>query len=455
MKERFRRKILQDRAKVKSEICNTIGGRCISTLDSGICGRFRVFALIEFFPLTIRGRPVITTTNISAASHPFLRGARNGIVLALILLGGGLVTPSCGYFAGALPAPGTAQENLASITLPPGFTIEIWADGVHNARSLELAPSGTVFVGTRSSDRVYAIPPGTRNPIVIARGLETPNGVAFRNGDLYVAEISRVLKFPAIELSLRNPPAPIVVNDGFPGDRSHGWKFIKFGPDGMLYVPVGMPCNICERDDKRYGTIMRMHPDGSGLEVFASGIRNTVGFDWHPDTRELWFTENGRDWLGDDLPPDELNRAPRKGMNFGFPYFFGKNVPDPEFTGADPSGMIPSALDLGAHVAALGMRFYTGTQFPEKYRKGIFIAEHGSWNRSTPTGYRVMFVALKDSVPVSAEVFAEGWLQGRVAWGRPVDVLVLPDGSLLVSDDKADVIYRISYSPSRTHRTDS
>jgi glucose/arabinose dehydrogenase len=286
----------------------------------------------------------------------------------------------------------------------------------------------------------------TKEVITVARGLDTPNGVAVRDGDLYVAEISRVIRFDGIESSLRNPPAFVVMNGGFPADEAHGWKFIRFGPDGKLYVPVGMPCNICEREDPRYGTIMRMNPDGSGLEVYASGIRNTVGFDWHPGTGELWFTENGRDWLGDDLPPDELNRAAGPGRHFGFPYCYGSGTPDPDFPGRDCSQYVPAELELGAHVAALGMRFYAGDQFPEKYRGGIFIAEHGSWNRSTPVGYRVMFVAIRDNAPVSHEVFAEGWLQGNFAWGRPVDVLVLPDGSLLVSDDKAGVIYRISYA---------
>jgi glucose/arabinose dehydrogenase len=358
----------------------------------------------------------------------------------------GLTTASCGYLAGGLPAPGNPEAQLHQIKLPPGFSIEVWVSGIENARSMTMSPAGTIFVGTRSLDRVYAIPPGTRTPLVIASGLESPNGVAFKNGDLYVAEISRVIKFRNIEANLRHPPVPVVVNETFPHDQAHGWKFIQFGPDGRLYVPVGMPCNICERDDKKYGTIMRMNDDGSGLEIFATGIRNTVGFDWDPRNGELWFTENGRDWLGDDLPPDELNRAPRPGMDFGFPYFFGKNVPDPEFTNASPAGRIPAAQELGAHVAALGMRFYTGTLFPDRYRGGMFIAEHGSWNRSTASGYRVVFVTLRDSTPVSHEVFADGWLQGNAAWGRPVDVLVMPDGALLVSDDKAGALYRITYT---------
>jgi glucose/arabinose dehydrogenase len=238
----------------------------------------------------------------------------------------------------------------------------------------------------------------------------------------------------------------VLVNDGFPSDAHHGWKFIRFGPDGWLYVPVGAPCNICEREDARYASIMRMKPDGSSLEVFASGIRNTVGFDWHPATKELWFTDNGRDMLGDDMPPDELNRAPQKGMNFGFPYCHGKNISDPQYGAKHAcSQSIPPEQELGPHVAALGMRFYTGATFPAEYRNQIFIAEHGSWNRSHKIGYRVMLVRLEGNRVVKYEEFARGWLQGESAWGRPVDVQVMPDGALLVSDDDAGAIYRIAY----------
>ena len=270
--------------------------------------------------------------------------------------------------------------------------------------------------------------------------------MAFRQGSLYVAEVGRVLRFADIERTYAASPKASVVTDALPAERGHEWKFLRAGPDGKLYVGVGVPCNICEPEDGRYGTIMRMNTDGSGLEVFARGIRNTVGFDWAPGTRELWFTENGRDWLGDDRPPDELNHAARAGMHFGFPYCYGSaNTPDPQFTGKDLAGYTTAVMDLGAHVAALGMRFYSGPMFPADYRGGAFIAEHGSWNSSTPVGYRVVFVRFQDGRPVSSRVFAEGWLAGKVAWGRPVDVEVLPDGSLLVSDDKADAVYRISY----------
>jgi glucose/arabinose dehydrogenase len=340
---------------------------------------------------------------------------------------------------------------LEKIKLPTGFEISLYANNVPNARSMTLSPDGTLFVGTRKVGNVYAILDRDKDNtadqvITIASGLNMPNGVAFRDGALYVAEVNRVLRFDNIESKLDDPGTPTVVNDSFPSDKSHGWKFIRFGPDGMLYVPVGAPCNICEQEDERYASIMRMQPDGTGLEVFAHGVRNTVGFDWHPETKELWFTDNGRDWMGDDRPPDELNHAPKKGMHFGFPYCHGENIDDPEFGNErNCDQFTPPALELGPHVAALGMRFYTGQMFPKKYQNQIFIAEHGSWNRSTPIGYRVMLVRLENNKAISYQVFAEGWLQGGTAWGRPVDVLVMPDGALLVSDDKAGVIYRISY----------
>lgn len=346
----------------------------------------------------------------------------------------------------------TQAAELDRIDLPPGFEIDIYADDVPNARSMALGPEGTLFVGSRTAGRVYAVLDQNKDNkadevIIIAQGLRMPNGVAIRDGDLYVAEISRVLRYDNIEADLNNPPAPVVINDTFPKDEHHGWKFIRFGPDGMLYVPVGGPCNVCERnDDERYASITRMQPDGTGQEVFARGVRNTVGFDWHPTTEELWFTDNGRDLMGDDVPPDELNHAPEPDMHFGFPFCHGGDVPDPGFgAGRECQEFTPPAMKLGPHVASLGMRFYTGSMFPNLYRNQIFIAEHGSWNRSTPIGYRITLVKLEGNKAVSYEVFAEGWLQGESAWGRPVDVLVMPDGALLVSDDRAGAIYRISY----------
>lgn len=348
------------------------------------------------------------------------------------------------------PVSGNQDPPLNKIRLPDGFEISIYASDVPGARSMAVGPNGTLFVGTRVG-KVYAIVDRNRNNradevITVARGLRMPNGVAFRGSALYVGEVSRVLRYDNIEARLSNPPTPVVVNDTFPGDRHHGWKFIRFGPDGQLYVQVGAPCNVCERSDGHYALIMRMNPDGTGLEVFARGVRNTVGFDWHPETKTLWFTDNGRDWLGDDVPPDELNHSPRKGLHFGFPYCHGGDISDPEFGGKHAcEEFVPPAMKLGPHVAAIGMRFYTGTMFPDRYRNQIFIAEHGSWNRSTPIGYRVTLVRLEENRAVTYEVFAEGWLQGNAAWGRPADVLVMPDGALLVSDDRAGVIYRIVY----------
>ncbi len=288
--------------------------------------------------------------------------------------------------------------------------------------------------------------------IEIAQGLNTPNGVALRDGDLYVAEISRILRYDDIESRLENPPEPVVVKDDFPTDRAHGWKFIAFGPDGKLYVPVGAPCNVCDRsgDAPIYASITRMNPDGSDFEIFARGVRNTVGFDWHPETGDLWFTDNGRDGWGDNRPPDTMHRSDRAGLHHGYPYCYNGNLPDPDF-GSRPCGdFTPPAQGLGPHVAALGMRFYQGDMFPEEYRGQIFIAEHGSWNRSEEaghTGHRLTRLRLDGNRVVEYEIFAEGWLMpNNNAWGRPVDVQEMPDGALLVSDDSAGVIYRITYT---------
>ena len=322
-------------------------------------------------------------------------------------------------------------------------------------RSLAIGQRGTIFIGSRSNGKVYALQDSNGDFLadrrfVIASGLNNPNGVAFRNNALYVAEIGRILRFDAIESRLNNPLAPIVVNDTFPKDTHHGWKFIRFGPDGYLYIPVGAPCNICDPRDPRYASIMRMRPDGTGLEIFASGVRNTVGFDWHPISHTLFFTDNGRDWMGNNIPPDELNMAPKKGMHFGFPYCHGNNMIDPKFgKGKKCTDFTKPIKELGPHVAALGMRFYTGNQFPKKYKNQIFIAEHGSWNRIPPAGYRITLVGFDENNSPSYSVFAQGWLEGITSWGRPVDILVMPDGSILVSDDKADAIYRIWHSNKR------
>jgi glucose/arabinose dehydrogenase len=271
--------------------------------------------------------------------------------------------------------------------------------------------------------------------------------VAVRNGALYVAEINRILRFDNVEANLRKPPKPVVVNDQYPREGHHGWKYIAFGPDGWLYVPVGAPCNICEPDSNRYALISRIKPDGTGYEVYARGIRNSVGFDWDPRTKALWFDEHGRDMMGDDMPADELNYAPKAGMNFGYPYCHQGDTPDPEFGKKHKCDeFTPPAWKQGGHVAPNGLKFYTGTMFPPEYRNRIFIAQHGSWNRSKKNGYRVVSVTVTDGTVEKSEIFAQGWMENEEVWGRPVDLLVLADGSLLISDDTAGAVYRVTYS---------
>ena len=348
--------------------------------------------------------------------------------------------------------PSSTDPRLSQITLPAGFHIDIYAEGVDNARSMALGSDGTLFVGSRHAGKVYAVKDldgdfKADQVLTIDSGLFMPSGVAFRDGALYVAEVNRVLRYDFIEPRIDNPPEPVVVSTELPSDQHHGWKFIQFGPDNKLYIPVGGPCNVCERDDPRYASILRMNPDGTDQEVYVSGVRNTVGFDWHPTTNELWFTDNGRDNLGQDIPPDELNRVTQAGQHFGFPYHHATDIPDPDFGSKRAKDTTVSpAMELGPHVAAIGMRFYTGEMFPAAYRNQIFIAEHGSWNRDQKIGYRVMMVRLNGSDPVSYEPFIEGWLQGEDNWGRPADVLVMPDGSMLVSDDLTGLIYRITYA---------
>lgn len=346
----------------------------------------------------------------------------------------------------------SADLPLGSIKLPKGFSISVYAE-VENARSMAISPSGTVFVGNRNEDKVYAIKDTDGDfkadkKWVIASGLNMPNGVAFKDGDLYVAEVSRIHKFAGIEGKLNSPGKSQVIYDKFPTETHHGWKYIAFGPDGKLYVPVGAPCNICESKSPVYASIHRMNADGTGLELFASGVRNTVGFTWHPETKDLWFTDNGRDMLGDDIPPCELNSASKQGMHFGYPYCHGGTIKDPEFGSKRSCDEFAKPMqNLGAHVAPLGLKFYTGKMFPIEYKNQIILAEHGSWNRKTKSGYKLSVVKMENGKVVSYQPFATGWLDESTqkVWGRPVDVLLLPDGSMLVSDDQAGVIYRITY----------
>jgi len=393
--------------------------------------------------------PACRTTSMASSLHR----VRRGRVRAALVAGLSVCTA-----AGAAP-------QLDKLRMPDGFRVELLTDAVPNARQMTLGRSadgkGIVYVGSASAGKVYAVEyesSGRANVRTIAAGLQLPTGVAYREGALFVAALARVMRFDGIDDKLAAPPAPVLVSDRFPSETHHGRRFIAFGPDGKLYVPVGAPCNICLPDD-RHGVIQRMKVDGSAIETVARGVRNSVGFDWSPVDRTLWFTDNGRDMLGDDLPADELDRVTRTGEHFGYPFCHQGDAADPEF-GAQRacSEFTAPAAKLGAHVAALGMRFYGGTQFPAAYRGNIFIAEHGSWNRSRKSGYRVVRVAVDGQGRAGPpEPFLEGFLQvdgsGReTVWGRPADVLLLPDGSLLVSDDLVGAIYRVRYGEPDTSR---
>ncbi|MGE6569759.1 PQQ-dependent sugar dehydrogenase [Shewanella vesiculosa] len=365
---------------------------------------------------------------------------------------------------------------LDRIQLPQGFSIDIYAENIENARQMALGDNGTVFVGSRKAGNVYALIDTNHDfkadkKIIVATDLFMPSGIAFHQGSLYVAEVDKIWRYPDIEKSLPTIPKAELVFDKLPNKSHHGWKFIAFGPDGKLYVPVGAPCNVCE-SELPFASILKLDPDsqladnqltgsqqtqtqkaGSTQQdsmqttIVAQGVRNSVGFDFHPVTGELWFTDNGRDMMGDDLPDDELNRVSQTGQHFGFPYVHNNNIADPEFTNPEIAKLnTPPALTLGAHVAALGMEFYQGQQFPAEYKNTILIAQHGSWNRSNKVGYRIMKVVLNGNTVSDYSPFATGWLNGEQSWGRPVDVMTLADGSILVSDDFASAVYRISYS---------
>ena len=358
----------------------------------------------------------------------------------------------CLYF------PLRAAPPIQRLTLPPGFHLSIFSDQVPAAREMALGPDGTVYVGSMDAGKVYALTDANHDGRaervrVLASGLRMPVGVAWHDGDLYISAVSRILVLRDIGKHLDDPPAPQVVTSAFPDKRHHGWKFIAFGPDGKLYVPVGAPCNICA-PPLPYAALWRMNPDGSARQLVARGIRNSVGFAWQPGTGKLWFTDNGRDMLGDDIPSDELNRVDHMGQHFGYPYCHQGDLPDPEYgKGHACSNYAPPALKLGAHVASLGMRFYSGTMFPPRYRGAILIAEHGSWNRTRKSGYRVMAVAVKGDRVERQWPLVDGFQENEKAWGRPADVLVMPDGSVLISDDLAGAIYRLTWrAPDRmTH----
>lgn len=380
------------------------------------------------------------------------------VMLSMVVIG----SIACAAPA-ADPIAGGLTERVKTLRVADGLAISLYAEGVANARQMALGDQGTLFVGSRRAGRVHAVldrdgDHRADEVILIASGLRQPSGLAFRNGSLYVAEIPRILRYDDIEDRLEDPPEPVVVSDALPGAGHHGWRYLKFSPDGVLHVSVGAPCNVCDgvplksrggwggADPELFASIARVNLETGEIEPYAFGIRNSVGFDWHPGTGYLVFTDNGRDMMGDNVPPDELNVATKAGQHFGFPYCHGGDVPDPEYGSERPcSDFRPPAQKLGPHVASIGMTVISGDTLPPEYRGRAVIAEHGSWNRSTPIGYRVMTVTLDGDRGTAYEPLVEGWLlrDGR-AWGRPSDVLELPDGSLLVADDRADAIYRIS-----------
>ena len=355
------------------------------------------------------------------------------------------------------PHPGKMTETsrgevpVSKINLPPGFSVQIWATGLPGGRAMARGDQGKIYVGTRIIGRVYEVTDnGDRRSVrVVVDKLTQPAGVAFANGSLYVMAIGKVLRFDGIE---SNPNAQAVdLTDKFnlPPAQHHQWKYIAFGPDKKLYVPFGAPCNICE-PEQQYAQIRRYNPDGSGMEVLARGIRNSVGFDWHPKTGELWFTDHGRDWMGDDTPQDELNRISKSGLNFGFPYCHAEGVPDQDIKRADPCKDVtkPVAL-MGPHAAAMGVLFYTGNMFPAQYKDTMFVARRGSWNRTKMAGFDVINVrASPDGKNAKVIPFMTGFMDPKenTFWGRPVYLLQMPDGALLVSEEQTGTIFRVSYS---------
>jgi glucose/arabinose dehydrogenase len=341
--------------------------------------------------------------------------------------------------------------DLKKFKLPKGFNISIYAEHVDAARALDVSPTGIVFVGSRQAGKVYALVDENKDGvaekvITVAEGLNAPIGLTLLNGSLFVAEMTRVIRFDSIEKNYANRPAFSVVKDDFPKEEWHGKKIIKAGPDGKLYIPIGAPCDKCNRESGPHSKIYSMNPDGSDFKVYANGIRNTVGFAFHPVTKKLWFTDNGVDGLGDNAPSCELNYAPSPGLHFGFPYCHGGAVLDPEFgINKDCKDFEVPVAKLGPHIAPLGLNFYTGKRFPAEYKNNLFIAEHGSWHRSQKIGYRVNLITLDDNKLVSDTPFVDGFLQDDEIIGRPVDIAFLPDGSMLISDDYGGRIYRVNY----------
>ena len=360
--------------------------------------------------------------------------------------------PLCLSLLGLSLCLNACSEPSKDITLPKGFSLSVYSDKVPGARQMALGNKGTVFVGSKKSGRFYALIDANTDykvdqHIIIRNDLNLPTGVAFNGGDLFVSGPDKILRYKNIEEDLDRPPQPSVVLSKLPEDSHHGMRILEFGPDGFLYTQIGMPCNICQLQSPIVGSILRINPENGNLSIYAQGIRNSVGMAWRPGTTDLWFTDNGRDWLGDDLPADEINFAPTEGLHFGFPFVHSQNIPEKDYYDKrlGEQAFTPPAALLQAHTAPLGLSFYSGKQFPAEYQGSLFVAQHGSWNRSTKVGYRILNLRLQENTIISKTVFAQGWLSGAFSSGRPVDILTLKDGSILISDDKAGKIYRISY----------
>ncbi len=347
-----------------------------------------------------------------------------------------------------------------ALELPPGFSIAPFATGVENARQMAVADSGRViFVGTLEANKVYAVWDKDGDfkadeVKVLYKDLNHPNGVAFRDGKLYVVEVNKVSVAEGILEAIKKggPIPPLkVLTDQFPDKEHHGWKHVAFGPDGKLYIPIGAPCNVCLEKDQRFASIGRLDLATLKYETIAHGVRNSVGFDWHPETGQLWFTDNGRDLLGDDRPNCELNKVSQVGEHFGFPFEYDDAIPDPQFGSKKPKGLKTTSPQwkMGPHVAPLGIKFYRGKMFPKSYQNQAFIAEHGSWNRSKKIGYRISVVQIKNGQAAHQDFFIQGWLTNvggvEKVTGRPVAFAELPDGSMLISDDYAGILHRVSF----------